>query len=440
MNKYEMIHETQLRDIVNLITGTKEVIDNHFRKNGKNMPIGSIAKQASGLTLVFPVIISDTLNINTAMIISKAIERKCVSLLQMLFASIQISDAKTVQDFVGKFHHNIDTRMVSFDDFLDAVTYEHNSGNLIVNDKDTYDMVMEDMKNINHVLSTEFNKTSINDYMVVNSFGEQMVYCESKDNQYSKYRIDTDHFDVNVKVNQPSSGNNRNNTKDKTDYFTKQLLPNEVKKANELLPTLMYVNFTHSEEGKESIETTGVIGVKAKMYPVSSADIIDRVISKNKNSGLFGLIRASTREISFFKDFLFAIDKAKLDAKYASKDSNNASMFKVLERRAAAKMVNSKLLKNNDASPITSLVISQAEVDQIKQSNFDLEKSANARTILNAYNLMDIVVVDETLEIAKFMFDDDNGVYEALTFDALEKQNADNSTKKIVNLLSKANR
>ena len=73
-------------------------------------------------------------------------------------------------------------------------------------------------------------------------------------------------------------------------------------------------------------------------------------------------------------------------------------------------------------------------------SNIDMEKSHAARAVLEAYNLMDIVVADESLEIAKFLFDDGNGVFEAVTFDALEKQNSDNSTKKIVNLLSKANR
>ena len=69
-----------------------------------------------------------------------------------------------------------------------------------------------------------------------------------------------------------------------------------------------------------------------------------------------------------------------------------------------------------------------------------MEKSYNARSILEAYNLMDIVIADESLEIARFIFDDGDGVYEALTFDALEKQSNDNTYKKVVNLVSKINR
>ena len=119
--------------------------------------------------------------------------------------------------------------------------------------------------------------------------------------------------------------------------------------------------------------------------------------------------------------------------------SNNARMFKVLERRAAKNKFY-RLIKKNDASAITSLVLSSYEVEYLKQLNIDMEKSYNARSILEAYNLMDIVIADESLEIARFIFDDGDGVYEALTFDALEKQSNDNTYKKVVNLVSKINR
>lgn len=451
MNNFEMIHETELRDIVNIILGAKDAItDNKFWSKYKNAPrTGSIARQASGLTLVFPVIISNNLNIDTAMIISKAIERKCVSLLQILFSSISYTDAKdvnNVQDFVGIFHKNLDPKLMDFDDFVDAIdlAVQHNS--LTITDNDAYEAVMEDMKHINYHLKTDFNKTSINDYKIISSFGEQSVVCESPkftfNGQPYDGRFDSadQNININMSVKMPQNKDkNLLNAKDQADILNKQILPAEIKKANELMPTLMYVNFKNVKDGNV-IDTTGVVGVKAKLYPVDSNEIINRVVAKNKDAnGLFSLVRASTREISFFKDFLFAIDKAKMDAINVSKNSDNASMFKVLERRAAKNKVN-KFLRKNDASPITSLVISQNEVEYIKQFNLDLEKSSSARTILEAYNLMDIVIADETLEIAKFLFDDGDGVFEAVTFDALEKQNSDNSTKKIVNLLSKANR
>ena len=106
----------------------------------------------------------------------------------------------------------------------------------------------------------------------------------------------------------------------------------------------------------------------------------------------------------------------------------------------AAKNKFSRLIKKNDASPITSLVISQYDADYLKQANIDMNKSYYARSILEGYNLMDIVIADESMEIARFLFDDGDGVYEALTFDALEKQANDSTYKKVVNLVSKINR
>ena len=430
MNKCEQLHETVVRDIVDIITSAKDFDQIKWINNKNNT--GSIAKRASNLVLVFPVIVSNSLNINTAMIISKAIERKCCSLLQILFSSMQISDADNLQDYVKQFHTNLDLKTgMDLDEFFGIMDDLVDEGAVIVN-KEMYEAIKEDMHNINYYLDTDFNPNSINDYKVANNaFGEATVMLEAK-----KGNTTTNYYG-----GARSSDPLHPNAKDQNDYFVHQLLDNDIKKANELMPTTMIVNFISRDEGvNDVIRMSGVIGVKAKMYPVDSMDICNRLASKVKDkNGLFNLVRASTREISFFKDLAFAIDKAKMDAIYMASDSNNAKMFKVLERRAAKNKF-SRLIKKNDASPITSLVISQYEVDYMKQLNIDMNKSYNARAILEGYNLMDIVVADESMEIARFLFDDGDGVYEALTFDALEKQANDNTYKKVVNLVSKINR
>ena len=98
------------------------------------------------------------------------------------------------------------------------------------------------------------------------------------------------------------------------------------------------------------------------------------------------------------------------------------------------------MLKIGDGSPITSLVISQEEVEYLKKySNMDLEKINTARVILNGYNLMRIVIVDDSLEIAKFL-EDNEGIFETLTYDALAKEDKNGDYKKIVNLMAQLNR
>ena len=455
MNNCKQLHETVVRDIVDIITSAKDFDQIKWINNKNNT--GSIAKRASNLVLVFPVMVSNSLNIQTAMIVSKAIERKCCSLLQILFSSMQITNADNLQDYIKQFHTNLDLKdHMDLDEFfgvMDSLVDEE----AIIVDKDMYESIKEDMHNINFHLEGELNPHSINDYKVVNNaFGESSIMLERTHTYQAMGDNKTISFSGN-KVNlggsttnnyyAPSGGGSRNDDplrpgmRDQNDYFTHQLLDNDIKKANELMPTTMIVNFISRDEGvNDVIRMSGVIGVKAKLYPVDSMDICNRISSKVKDkNGLFNLVRASTREISFFKDLAFAIDKAKMDAMYMASDSNNAKMFKVLERRAAKNKF-SRLIKKNDASPITSLVISQYEVDYLKQLNIDMEKSFNARSILEGYNLMDIVVADESMEIAKFLFDDGDGVYEAITFDALEKQANDSTYKKVVNLVSKINR
>ena len=455
MNNCKQLHETVVRDIVDIITSAKDFDQIKWINNKNNT--GSIAKRASNLVLVFPVMVSNSLNIQTAMIVSKAIERKCCSLLQILFSSMQITNADNLQDYIKQFHTNLDLKdHMDLDEFfgvMDSLVDEE----AIIVDKDMYESIKEDMHNINFHLEGELNPHSINDYKVVNNaFGESSIMLERTHTYQAMGDNKTISFSGN-KVNlsgsttnnyyAPSGGSGRNDDplhpgmRDQNDYFAHQLLDNDIKKANELMPTTMIVNFISRDEGvNDVIRMSGVIGVKAKLYPVDSMDICNRISSKVKDkNGLFNLVRASTREISFFKDLAFAIDKAKMDAMYMASDSNNAKMFKVLERRAAKNKF-SRLIKKNDASPITSLVISQYEVDYLKQLNIDMEKSFNARSILEGYNLMDIVVADESMEIAKFLFDDGDGVYEAITFDALEKQANDSTYKKVVNLVSKINR
>ena len=438
INNCKTLHETIVKDVIDVVSSVKDFDEIEWLRNTNRT--GSIARRANNLVLVFPVIISSSLNIETAMIISKAIERKCVSLLQILFSSIQLTNADNMQDYLKQFHTNLNLNRMDLGEFMDVMDALVDEGSVEITDKDAYDAVREDMQNINYYLNESFNPTSINDYKVINRYGDPIVMQESTNS--------TRPININVNTtNQPRNNhvrvNNTNNSfKDYNEYFNRQLLDSDVKKANELVPTMMTVTFTTvSTDSKAVGQTTGVVGVKAKMYPVDSIDLISRLTSKVKDkNGLFGLVRASTREISFFRDLVFAIDKAKLDAKNMASNNDNARMFKVLERRAAKNRFSS-LMKKNDASPITSLVISQSEVEYMKQySNIDMEKSHAARAVLEAYNLMDIVVADESLEIAKFLFDDGDGVYETLTFDTLEKQSNDNSTKKIINLLSRVNR
>jgi hypothetical protein len=368
------------------------------------------------------------------MIVNKAVERKCASLMQLLFNSIQFSDKDTLDGYISQFHNNLDLRKgYGLSDLIDALDkIDALESGITITDRDAFEIVKEDMKNLNFYLDEVYNETSINDFKITkNAYGESSVELMKEAIGYNITR--------NRGTRQVAADYAKYN-KDTSDILKQQLTQPQLDKANELMPTMMQINFIYTKDGN-AINQMAVVGIKAKMYLVESMEIINRVVSKYKDSNsLFNLVRASTREISFFKDLAFAIDKAKIDAINMASDSNNAKMFKVLERRATMNKFMT-LLKRNDASPITSLVMSQDEVEYLKKYNdVDMDKSHVTRSILDKFNLMDIVICDETLEIAKFLFDDGDSTYETITYDALEKEAKDSSYKKVVNLMSKINR
>lgn len=230
--------------------------------------------------------------------------------------------------------------------------------------------------------------------------------------------------------------------KNMAEFHNKAVLNNEYKKANELQPTMMVINFMrHSEESGDSINTA-VIGIKAKIYPVSSADICNRISGKlDDKNVLTNFVRATTNEIAFFRDFLFAIDNAKMDAMSYGKKATSNKLWKVLERRSQKSKFRRSLRMYNDATAITTLVLSENDAEYLKKvHNIDILNVSKARKILDAYNFMCICVLNQSTEVASILYDTGDDTYEMIPFSGLEREASDNSYKKMVNLLSKVSR
>ena len=215
-------------------------------------------------------------------------------------------------------------------------------------------------------------------------------------------------------------------------------------KANELMPTMMVINFVQKGESDSAplSHVTAVIGVKAKLYPVSSTDICNRISSKIADKNILNsFIRATTNEIGFFRDFLFAIDKAKLDALSYGRKSTSNKLWKVLERRSIKSKFRRSMKMYNDATAITTLVLSSDDAEYLKKNhNVDIMNVNYARKLLDSYNLMGLCIVNEATEVVSFLYDTGDDNYEKLTFSNLEREASDNSYKKMVNLLSKVSR
>ena len=302
------------------------------------------------------------------------------------------------------------------------------------------------LNNLNEVLGPDVNAKSINESYscVTDSQGKfrvstqpRRMYAEANKEQSENSEDQLTKNNINQGV--LGNGDAIKGLKDKTDMLSKQILPSEYKKANELAPTMMVVNYNLAKDNYAVRVDNAIIGVKAKLYPLSSEDIVSHLVSKTRDSNtLMNLIRVSTGEISFFKDFLLAIDKNKAEALTYSKKGSANKLWKVLERRANKSKLNAMLARKNDATAITTLVISQNEVDYMKKEyNVDFDQVKVVRNLFDKYNLLCVCVVDESLEIAKFMYDTGDDMWETLPFSALEKEASDNTYKKVVNLMTK---
>ena len=410
-----IIHETIIRDIVDTISDGQKFLDYQLPSDRRGS-FKSIASASKGLTLVFPLLADRSLSIESIGMVAKAKERQCVNKLQMLFSAICVSDSANGFDYISKFHTNLDTGHMTLDDFIHWTNSLIDEGYLEITDNAKYQSIKEDFeRNIDTFPREDINESSLMDYKV-----------------YSKYNG----YEV---VKEASPKDTMQALKDINDTYRNQLIDSDVKKANELVPTMMTVRFISSDPDVGSIPETIIIGVKCKIYPISTPDMINRIILKNEDkNGLLKFVKATTREISFMKDLVFAIDKAKIDALSQSRRGSSSKLWKVLERRSVKSKIKRSILMRNDATAITSLCISQETVEILKKMHgIDIENPMIINPIMDAYNLMAIIIVDESLEVTKWLWDTGDDVYELVSFNNLEKEASDSSYKKVVNLMTK---
>ena len=438
----------------------------------------NIAKEAKGLTAVFPVLVSESVSVEQAQMIAKAAERKYVTMFQMLFAASQITDAKSAQSYLKKFHNNITSSLDLSDmtvddviDFANKLDEEVHQTTALTNARITEatKAVLEDLafnENYTKVLAENLNPVSLNNYKVKTVFGDYKAtqVSEANDDYYTvEDRSDSTEWegrdDNNGNVYKQRTNTTTRRTpitardraatlkdknatlKDKADIISKQIVTTDIKKANEATPSLMIINFVTQADGRDNeIVNTAVIGVKCVIHYVPSSEMMNRMVLKNTDRrGLLNFIRATTGEIQFFRDFLFAIDRAKIDAVAKTSKGSNSRIWKMLEIRANRAKMNATARADNAAcAAITMLVLSKAEVDIIKQSyRLDLSKASTMLSVMKGYNFIGVAVIDEVNEKVDFLYDDGTKNFETISFMSLEREQGAGEYKKMINTLVK---
>lgn len=371
----------------------------------KSPTIKSITRSNKDLTMIFPVIASSSIEPKSAQLVTRALERKFTTLTQMLLSALSITSSKDAVEHLRNIHTNLDLdSFFDVDGYLTA-TEAASLDPLYFRDKLGEKMVHESYKRerlfgkpLNAL--TEANRTQV--------IRNRHLAQEANKNDITKTVVTT-------KDPQPVVAGKMT--------FPTLMSNNDVKKANELQPTVVEIKFISTATG-EPIDANAFIGIKTKLYAADSMDIINHVISKRVNKlSLYNLIKATSGEIEFWRDFIFALKKAKVDAISSTRRGSSSKLWKVLERRSIASKLNHLLSSRNDATAITTLAISMYEVEYLrKNEDIDLLDSRVARQLLDEYNLIGIAVVDDSTESVRFIFDTGDDEYEVYSFGSLKKE------------------
>lgn len=394
------IQESILSDIINVydnVTADDFSLDKLLpTQAGGYKSFKSINSATKDLVLTFPVMFSRNMELATAELIAKALEAKYANLVKMLLTAMAITNATDAIDYVKNIHSNM-----QFNDGIDV----------------------DDYLTINNKLAKEAGA------MTMFTPGTKAVYENYKHSLKHSLPL------ANTIITEADAKRNGNGGDNKPGSIT--LTQDKLDKANLQMPLMMKVNFISKATGRP-ITTSAYLGIKCKLFDVAGLDIVQRIVSKNSSAiSLFNFIRATSQEIGFWRDFVFALSKAKVDAISNARNGSSSKMWKALEQRATKSKLNQFFRQKNDATAITSLLVTTDEVEELKKNNdIDLSRSNVARKIMSDYNLLCIGIVDETTESVALIFDTGDDEYELVRFKSLKKEK-DMDAKQIVNLLTK---
>ena len=521
-------------------------------KNKKVYSYSSLAKAASSLIAIFPVLVSRTIEAKVAQNISKFIEQKACSLFTLALQQANISTAQSGVEYLKNFHQNLDIGGAGVDTVvrtmqawiggitdgaaLDECGYMYEAAYNRIG-KDLYyddllypdyhlkinqvniNQIMESVQNISnnkYIDTNSYNTASLEDLNVIHEMrakyrkkpvdnipdeywdpnaprvrqratpqqqraareryakdqeedrafrkenferGRKIKREDKLDKEHDvdrKYeldkrarldkehdvdreyelekraRLDKEHqkdreYELQVRdaeqLARISSGRNVEFLKDQ-----------DIKKMNDAIPSLLVVRFYQSTTA--TVATEFIIGVKSRMIPVTTAEVLRRIMNDNKDGKSFlNLMRTITGELKV-SDFLFNLGRIKEDIRSCRVKGAYGDTWNLLKNRADAAKEQVKYGRRNDYAAITTVLISKADADELfRAENFDITDVRNALHFMESYNLMAFGIVDEATESFRILFDDDSRTFEEISFMMLERE-SNREYKKLIQLMA----
>lgn len=501
---HEMVDPGTIKTIGQLINATGEGINvlkgNKSKISSKDSySFSSAAKAASKLIAVFPILISRSVDFNTASMVSKYIEQKACIMLQIALQQLNISNAENGVEYLKRFHQNLNIGgddVAALGSVIDAMIgdisntrrVQHNSATLSDSmlEEKLYDMIDWDrlLENDNsirisnqqmkelmemfadaekyQIYDTQLNERSINDFIVkesardyrvsIKAFNEVDITLPHSDivadddywDRYQKTRKIYDNIQKDKDREEDRKNKREDKEREKQEAINKIknrtgqvtfLRDQDIKKMNAAVPSLIIVKFYNSSDA--TVATEFIIGVKSKVLAINADEILRRIANDNKDGKSFiNLMRTITGELKM-TDFLFGLSRIKENLKSTRIKGAYGDVWNLLQNRAvAAKTAISRGERNNFAA-ITTVVISRDDADNLfKEENLDITNPKVARHFMESYNLLGFAIVDDAVESIKFLFDDGSIDFEEFSYKMLARETEADTYKSMLKLIA----
>lgn len=456
------------KDILDTIKSMEGDVVDHIVCGRRNQ---SLSKQSKEGIMNFPVLVSDTLSIEDASLVSKALEKEFASFTLVCMTMnpmLRFNGNANASDYVNQFHQNIDVKGTPTD-LLNTIT------SFSTEALNKFDIAYESLEgmeqfmlyhvyeNVNYYkLNKENAKFSytieeVTESQILNDLYKRRITSlhptlenggtigSTRDLTHTNYEYNTtmnaaihmDDREIGRGIGRELGRASRVNAGRDARQLN-HMLDNDIKKANELVPTLLHMRiYPVDKDGNQFPPIDFVLGIKATLHPISSDEMVVNICRGIKNeSTFFNFVRWTTGEIRFFKDFVFAINELKLDA--INSGEGASKWWSMLKRRRALAKIKNVILPNK-MLPNATIVVTQDEVNTIRDVyGYDLNKMSLVNKLMSNYFLIAFVIVDPALQRVKFLFDGSTQ-YETLTYATLARESSTNDKqfKEMLNMLGR---
>ena len=415
-----------LNDISEVVKSVSTLVRTNSSAMKKNND--SLAKKAKEGILQFPAICSNSLDADTLSMASKALERNYATFAQIVYTMncvAQVDEIKGVGDFINKFHTNIgntgtiDVLNLALKEALEDYSQTELDGMVletILCKGSTNTIIHENSINLKEYMSG-FNLDVLNDLFIPADIRKEIIEENIAYNKnHRKYG------DILLEAE-----DEKNPNLNRIVIPSKVLDNNELKKANELVPTTLTLKINFMDKnGNLAGERTFNIGVKVTLHPASSEEIINNLCSA-RDTGFFKFIRWTTGALSLVKDVLLNLNEIKLDV--VNKTAGKSGWFSTFKRLKAKSTILSKFSKGAQGfHPLGTIIISMDEAEIIKnKSGLDLTRVSDVKKVMDKFMLLGFVILDPATQTSMFIFDDSPD-FEMQPFSGLKREGNGSNT------------